>query len=73
LAIKSSEENQGITWILQTDPKTAVSNKLKTDKQKAKKMAKVDKKQAPEVPMKRPKKIQEIKLRNGKSKIQRYI
>jgi hypothetical protein len=36
-------------------------------------MALVDKNKEPEVPIKRPKQIQEIKLKNGKSKIQRYI
>jgi len=36
-------------------------------------MAEVDKKQAPEVPIKRPKKMQDKKLKNGSVKIQRYI
>lgn len=36
-------------------------------------IAKVDKKQAPEVPIKRPKRIQEIKLKKGNNKIHRYI
>jgi len=72
-ATKSSEENHGVIWILQVEPKIAVSNTLKQDKQKAKKIAKVDKKQAPDVPINRPKPIHETKLRNGKAKIQRYI
>jgi hypothetical protein len=55
------------------DPKTAVSIKQKTEKKKAKIIASVDKKQEPDVPIKRPKRIHEIKLRNGKSRIQRYI
>jgi hypothetical protein len=51
----------------------AVSKKAKNDKQKADIIAEVDKKQEPDVPMKRPKQIQEIKLKKGKINIQRYI
>ena len=36
-------------------------------------MATVDNKQAPEIPIKRPKPIQLKKLKNGKTKIQKYI
>jgi hypothetical protein len=59
--------------MLHVEPITAVSNKANKDKKKAKKIALVDKKQLPEVPKKRPKPIQEIKLKKGKIKIQRYI
>ena len=37
------------------------------------KIALVDKKQEPEVPIKRPKQTQERKLKKGNIKIQRYI
>ena len=36
-------------------------------------MADVDKKQEPRMPIKRPKQTQEIKLRKGKMRIQKYI
>ena len=36
-------------------------------------MADVDKKQEPRIPIKRPKQTQEIKLRKGKIRIQKYI
>jgi hypothetical protein len=73
LAIKSSDENQEVRWILQVEPKTAVSNKLKRDKKNAKIIASVDSKHAPEVPITRPKQIQDKKLKKGRIKIQRYI
>jgi len=36
-------------------------------------MAVVDKIQAPLIPIKRPKRIQETKLKKGKTKMQKYI
>jgi hypothetical protein len=48
----------------------------KEQKEKEKKdikIALVDKKQEPEVPIKRPKQAQERKLKKGNNKIQRYI
>jgi hypothetical protein len=59
--------------ISQFELKTTVSKKAKTEIKKDKKIAAVDKTQAPLIPIKRPKKIQEIKLKKGKMKIQRYI
>ena len=61
------------TRILQDEPKMAVSQKEKTERQKAIKIAIVDIKQAPVVPIKRPKQIQDIKLKKGNMRIQRYI
>ena len=58
---------------MQTEFRTAVSNKAKTDKKKEKKIAVVDKIQAPKTPIKRPKQIHVTKLKKGKIKIQKYI
>ena len=55
------------------EPKINVSKQANNDKKKDKIIAVVDKKQAPEVPIKRPKQIQEIKLKKGNINIQRYI
>lgn len=73
LATKSSDDNQGATKTLQVEPKIAVSHKAKREKQKDNIIANVDKKQDPEVPIKRPKQEQEIKLKKGNNNIQRYI
>jgi len=70
---KSSEFIQVPILILHILPKTAVSKKPKSDKKKAAAIADVDKKQEPETPMKRPKKIQEKTLKKGKTSIQKYI
>ena len=59
--------------MLQIEPKINVSKQANNDKKKDKIIAVVDKKQAPEVPIKRPKQIQEIKLKKGNINIQRYI
>ena len=58
---------------LQVDPKITVSTKAKSERQKVENIAKVDNKQAPVVPIKRPNKIQLKKLKNGKTRIQKYI
>jgi hypothetical protein len=49
------------------------SKRVNRDKKKAMIIANVDRKHAPEVPIKRPKQIQEIKLKKGNTRIQRYI
>ena len=51
----------------------AVSKKANSDIKNAKPIAEVDKIQAPVVPIKRPNKMQDIKLRNGSIKIHKYI
>ena len=58
---------------MQDEPKTAVSYKEKTERQKDRKIAVVDKKHDPEIPTKRPKPIQETKLKKGRRIIQKYI
>jgi hypothetical protein len=58
---------------VQDEPRTAVSYKEKTDRQKDRKIAVVDKKHDPEIPIKRPKPIQETKLKKGRRIIQKYI
>jgi len=73
LMTNNSELIHSATKTLQEDPKTAVSQKAKRDKQNARNIAVVDKKQEPVVPIKRPKPTQEMKLKNGNNKIQRYI
>jgi len=50
-----------------------VSKAIKIAKKKHKIMESVDKKQAPEVPIKRPKKRQEKTLKKGKTRMQRNI
>ena len=73
LTTKSSEFNHGAIKMLHVDPKIAVSHKAKTEKKKDKIIALVDKKHEPDVPIKRPKQEQEIKLKKGNNNIQRYI
>ena len=68
----NSEINHSETNKLQTEPKIDVSKKVNSDKKNVKTIAEVDRKHAPLVPIKRPKAAQEIKLKKGKSKIQRY-
>jgi hypothetical protein len=50
-----------------------VSKNAKTDKQKEKKIAKVDKIHEPLIPINRPKKVHEKKLKNGIVNMQKYI
>ena len=71
--IKRSDDNQEAKKMLQLDPKTAVSWRAKRERKKDIKIALVDNKQEPEVPIKRPKQAQERKLKKGNNKIQRYI
>jgi len=73
LATKSSEHIHGVRCNVQIEPKIDVSKSVKTDKKNVKTIAQVDKKQAPLMPMKRPKAAQETKLKNGKISIQKYI
>ena len=58
---------------MQLEPKTAVSYRAKTDSKNEVKIAEVDRKQEPEIPIKRPKQIQDKKLKKGKTRIQKYI
>ena len=58
---------------MQVEPKIAVSKKANKAKINALTIAEVDRKQAPAVPINRPNKIQEKKLKKGKIKIQKYI
>ena len=58
---------------MHVDPKIAVSYKEKRDKRNEKKSASVESKQDPEIPTKRPKQVQVMKLKKGKIKIQKYI
>jgi hypothetical protein len=73
LTTNNSETIQGLRIIVQLEPKTAVSYKAKTDKKKEVKIAEVDKKQQPEIPIKRPKHVQDKKLKKGRTRIQKYI
>jgi len=58
---------------VQHEPRIAVSYKAKTDSMNDKKMDKVDKKHAPFIPIKRPKQVHDKKLKNGKTRIKKYI
>ena len=58
---------------MHVEPKIAVSYKEKRDKRNEKKSASVESKQDPEIPTKRPKQVQVMKLKKGKIKIQKYI
>ncbi len=73
LTTKSSETNQGAKKISQLLPNTTVSKKAKTDKQKEKKIANVDKRHEPLIPINRPNKVQDKKLTKGIVNIQKYI
>ena len=73
LITSNSEANQGVKKISQFELNITVSKKAKSDNKKDKKIAVVDNIQAPLIPINRPKHIQEIKLKNGKIKIQKYI
>jgi len=63
LTIKSSEINHGAIKISQFELKTTVSKKAKSESKNDKKIAVVDKIQAPLIPINRPKQIQEMKLK----------
>jgi hypothetical protein len=69
----SSETIQELSNKLQEDPKITISKNPKSDKRKVNMIAEVAKKQEPDVPKNLPKQAQEMKLRKGKNKIQRYI
>lgn len=73
LITNNSDVNQGAKKISQFELNITVSKKAKSDIKKDKKIAVVDNIQAPLIPINRPKQIQEIKLKNGKIKIQKYI
>ena len=62
-----------MTIKLQDELQIHVSKTIKTANKKDIKMAKVDKMHEPAIPIYRPKKKHEIKLRNGKNIIQKYI
>jgi hypothetical protein len=51
----------------------AVSYRAKTDNINDKKIDKVDKMQEPFIPIKRPRHVHDKKLKNGKTRIQKYI
>lgn len=71
--MSNSEFIQETTKISHAELKITVSKKANKDKKKANMIASVDRKQAPEVPIKRPKQIHETKLKKGNRRIQRYI
>jgi hypothetical protein len=73
LTVKSSELIHDATKMLQHEPQIAASYTIKSAIKNDKKMANVDKKQDPAIPINRPKKKQEIKLKKGNNKIQEYI
>jgi hypothetical protein len=73
LTSNNSEIIHGAKKILHVEPIITVSYKAKTERKKEQKIAEVDKKQDPEIPINRPKQIHEIKLKKGKIKIQKYI
>jgi len=69
----NSQLNHWTRKILQMLPQIATSYKPKTDKQKLRKIENVETKQAPLVPIKRPNKAQEMKLKKGKDNKHKYI
>lgn len=73
LTTNKSVSIQGNKVILQTEPITKVSYRPNNDKKKDKPIDNVDKKQLPFVPINLPNPIHEIKLKNGKIKIHKYI
>ena len=73
LTTKSSDTKHGAKKTSQLLPKMTVSKNAKTDKQKEKKIAKVDKIHEPLIPINRPKKVHEKKLKNGIVNMQKYI
>lgn len=73
LIFKSSVEIQGVKKTTQLEPKITVSKTRKTDMKNETKIAAVDKKQEPEMPIKRPIKTQDKKLKKGKIRTEKYI
>ena len=73
LTTKSSEVNHGARKISQVEFIITVSKKAKRERIKLRKIAKVDKIQEPFIPTKRPKQMQEKKLKNGNTSMQKYI
>lgn len=71
--LRSSQDIQGESDIVQIDSHIAHSKKAKRDKKNEIKIESVDSVQAPELPIKRPKKNVEKKLRKGEAKIHKYI
>jgi hypothetical protein len=70
---RSSVEIQGVKNTTQLEPKITVSKTRKIEIKNEIKIAVVDKKQQPEIPIKRPKKTQDKKLKNGKMITEKYI
>jgi hypothetical protein len=73
LTTNNSELIQGVTKKLQFDPQIAVSYTINKAIKKELKMASVETKQDPEIPINLPKKKQDIKLKKGNNIIQKYI
>lgn len=73
LTTKSSEVNHGAKKISQFEFRITVSKKANKERIKLKKIAKVDKIQDPLIPIKRPKQMQEKKLKKGNTNMQKYI
>jgi hypothetical protein len=73
LTTSNSELIQGVTKKLQFDPQIAVSYTINKAIKKELKMANVETKQDPEIPINLPKKKQDIKLKKGNNIIQKYI
>lgn len=73
MIFNNSQLSHGNKKIWHVDPRIAVSYTPKRDKKKDKIIAVVDNKHEPLVPIKRPKQLQEIKLKKGKINKQRYI
>ena len=73
LTTSSSEVIHGVKKMVQVEPKMAVSYSANKERKNDKKIAMVDRRQDPKIPIKRPKQIQEMKLKKGKMRIQKYI
>ena len=58
---------------MHVEPKITVSNTRKMEMKNKIKIAAVDKKQEPAIPIKRPKKTQDKKLKNGNNRTEKYI
>ena len=71
--INNSEANHSEINKWHVEFKIAVSKNENRDNKNVKKIANVDKKQAPFVPIKRPNPAQDMKLKKGKTKIHKYI
>ena len=73
LTFKSSELIQGVIIKWHEEPQIAVSNTIKIAIKAAHIIAEVDKIHDPKIPIKRPNKKQDIKLKNGNNIIHKYI